>query len=156
MGILVVLISFDSNYTRLIFIYFCFFHTSISGLFFLLNDILYRRFGSRQLNCISGIVSTHPKLFISLITATLIFLGLPLTIKFYIEVQIILKFLHCNMYYGFIFIILVQYIGILFFFKNIILFLFGPSLQSTSVDITLVELTYILFFFILILLLSIY
>lgn len=156
MGLLVLLISFDSQYTRLLLIYFCFFHTTISGLFFLINDIVYKRFGSRHMTNLSGICSTHPKIFTTVMVSLFIFLGFPFTIKFYIELQILYKLIYSNMYYGLLFLFIVQYLSIIFFFKNIILILFGPLNNTLSVDLTVTELVYVLFFYTLILVLSIY
>lgn len=155
MGLLVALVAFDSQYTRLTLVYFCFFHTAISGLLFYISDVVYRRFGSRQLNNISGLITTHPKLFLHVMFALLLFMGFPMTVKFYIELQVIFKLIYGNVYVGVVFVVFVQYLSMLFFFKQVILFLMGPVNNTPSVDVTMVELVYIYTFILIILILSV-
>lgn len=145
MSLLTMLICFDSIYSRLLFFYFCFFHTAISGIFFLINDFIYKRYGSRQINNVSGLFSSEPFLATILFISLLIFLGFPLTIKFYIELQFLLKIMSFIKWHGILFIFFVQYISMVFFFKNTIMFLFGPILKKNTIDLSSKEL--ILFFY---------
>ena len=155
MGLLMLVVCFDSIYTRQLLLYFCFFHTAISGIFFLINDFIYKRVGSRHLLNISGLCTTQPGLFLVTVVSLFIFLGIPFTVKFYIELQFLYKLLYTNIYYGFLFIFIVQYISIVFFFKNVVLFLFGPIFYTKSLDITLSESIYFFYFFVIVVMLSV-
>lgn len=154
MGLLMLLIAFDSIYTRQVFIYFCFFHTAISGIFFLLNEFIYKRFNSRHLSNISGLCTTHPNLFLVTIISLFIFLGFPFSIKFFIEIQILYKIISSNLFFGLLFIFIVQYISIVFFFKNIIFSLFGPININRTIDLTSNEYAYYFYFMCIIIILS--
>lgn len=155
MSIMVFLVIFDSFFSRLILIYFCFFHTAISGLFFYINDSIYKRFGTRHISSISGLISTNPTLASLVILSVFLFIGLPFTIKFYIELQILYKLIFSNKLFSYIFIFVVQYLSILFFFKHLVSMTLGPIAVVTRPDLTIKEISVFSFFISIILILSV-
>ena len=146
MSIMVMFIVFDSFFSRLALVYFCFFHTLISGLFFYINDMIYKRFGTRHINNVSGLINTQPLLASILVTSLFLFIGLPFTIKFYIEIQLLYRILSINLFFGYIFIFMVQYASIVFFFKNTIVMVFGPIQNNKKLDVSKKELSVVIFF----------
>lgn len=67
------------------------FHVGLSIYLFFLSEILQKRFHTRQLTQALGLLNTTPKIGLFLIITLLLFLGLPLTIKFYLEIALLLK-----------------------------------------------------------------
>ena len=116
------------NKTNILFVTsFCVLHAILSGLFFFVVDCVYKRYNARNLQSLNNISNFYPILAINIIISIFIFNGLPLTIKFYLEVIILYKLLTYNMLYFIIFIFIQIYfiiiftkhfMGILFVYKN--------------------------------------
>lgn len=82
-----LLICFVFGHTSLAYagILFCFMHAMLSALMFFLVDLLQKRFGTRFLTRLSGIIHLCPNLGLSVIFMCLCFLALPFTLKFSCE-----------------------------------------------------------------------
>ena len=82
-----LLICFLFGQTPLVYfgILFCFMHAVLSTLMFFLVDLIQKRFGTRLLSELSGVIHICPNLGISIILMCLSFLALPFTLKFSCE-----------------------------------------------------------------------
>lgn len=82
-----LLICFLFGQTPLVYfgILFCFMHAVLSTLMFFLVDLIQKRFGTRLLSELSGIIHVCPNLGVSIILMCLSFLALPFTLKFSCE-----------------------------------------------------------------------
>ena len=129
-------------------------HALISSNFFLLIDSITRRFKTRLITEISGLVWLVPMLYLFILLLLITFLGFPGSIFFLSEIYFFLFFLDINIFWTCnLLILLYCYFGICFF-KNWFLLLFNYSFQFSSLifikDLELKEI--ILFGFFLILL----
>jgi len=82
-----LLICFLFGQTPLVYIgiFFCFMHAILSTLMFFLVDLIQKRFGTRLVTELSGIIHICPNLGIAIILMCLCFLALPFTLKFTCE-----------------------------------------------------------------------
>jgi len=69
-------------------ILFCITHAFLSSLMFYLVDCIQRRYGTRVISELSGILHTTPNLGISILLMQILYSGLPGTIKFLSEIYI--------------------------------------------------------------------
>lgn len=139
MGILVIFLINPTNNNLTLLVLFASFHTFMSIIFFSINDSVYKRFLSRQLSQISGLFSSHPWLSNIVVIFLLFFIGLPLTIKFYIEILLMSKFYFYNKIIFFLFIFFIQYVTVVIIYKNVICILFGVPNYYNKVDLTKFE-----------------
>lgn len=116
MGILCLLAIFNINNTEYILFKFIILHTLLSSLLFFLSELIYNRTGTRQLNIINGIWNSLPILGVSLYITVLLFIGLPFTVKFYLEFILMCKLIYYNLYIYVLFMFLIQLLTIIFFF----------------------------------------
>lgn len=90
-----------------IFIFLLQTHVYLTVLLFFLNHCIYKRYNSRQLSTMQGIINSSPKLGIVIITTTFLLIGFPLTIKFFIEFLLFFKLFKFNNFFFLIIIIFV-------------------------------------------------
>lgn len=122
---LLVMFSFflnDKNYQ--FFFKFMYLHTSLSGCLFFFSELIYSRKGSRQLNLSNGILTNKPMLSLMYYLLILLFIGIPFTLKFFVEIIMIFKIISYDFFIFINFFIFIQLLTVLFFFKNTIVFLF--------------------------------
>ena len=114
---------------------FIIFHTLISSIFFLIVDFLYRRYNTRVSYNVTGACNIFPNLSFLNVISVYLFVGIPLTIKFSIEVFLIKIFLNFHPLLLTVIAVFANYLSILFFFKTFILINFGnvPSLLGTDI-----------------------
>lgn len=67
-------------------------HIYLTVLLFFLNHCIYKRYNSRQLSSMKGIINIAPKLGNVIIITVFLLIGFPLTIKFFIEFLLFFKF----------------------------------------------------------------
>jgi NADH:ubiquinone oxidoreductase subunit 4 (subunit M) len=96
MTLLVLLLFFTNNADTALVIKFTLFHILISGALFFINELLYLRFGTRNLSLVTNLWVKLPVLSGYIYLLLLIFNGIPLTIKFFLELLILLKFCNTN------------------------------------------------------------
>lgn len=115
---------------------FVVFHTFISAAFFLLVDFIYKRYNSRISYNIQSVNNLFPTLSLLCITSLYLFLGLPFTIKFSIEVFIIKNLLYSSYLFLLLLLISANYISVVFFFKTFLTINFGsiPSLKGVDLN----------------------
>ena len=68
---------------------FCFVHCLLSSLFFYLVDILYRVYRTRHIHQISGLWAVAPGFSLYLVSSVLIYIGLPCSFKFILELKLL-------------------------------------------------------------------
>jgi formate hydrogenlyase subunit 3/multisubunit Na+/H+ antiporter MnhD subunit len=71
-------------------------HTILSTIFFLLSDSLYRRYNTRSVLSVRGLLQTTPIFGYVLFICCLFFAGLPFTLKFVVEVYIFIQLFSIN------------------------------------------------------------
>jgi NADH:ubiquinone oxidoreductase subunit 4 (subunit M) len=129
---------------------FCFAHAFLSGLMFFLVDLVYTRTKTRSVDLISGLVVFFPNL--SKITWIMLFSfwGLPFTIKFFIELWVLLGVFQTNSITFFLLILTVLAFANIFVTKVWIHLLYGSPLKKNfSEDLNTWELGfsfYLIFF----------
>jgi len=145
---LLTLFTFWNEYHSIIFfIKFILLHTTLSGLLFFTVEIVYCRLGTRQLNFCQGFITNKPifnGIFICLIFC---FIGIPLSLKMFIEVIIIFKYLCYDFLLLSKIVIIIQGLTIVIFGRNTLLLIFG-RIYSISTDLTKIESLSFLYFFI--------
>ena len=124
-------------------------HAFLSSLMFFLVDCLYRRYHTRSLVEINGILHFTPNLAISIILMTIFFAGLPGTLKYVVEFYIFSGFLEISPSSTFILMIIANAFGLIGFSKCWYNLIFGGRkdvFHTFPLDLTFKEI-YILFFF---------
>lgn len=127
-------------------------HAFLSCLMFYLVDCVYRRFHTRSLVEINGILHITPNLGISILIMTIFFAGLPGTIKFISEFYIFSSFLEVSPFLCILLMIIANVIGLIGFSKiwfNLVFGGFNKYTKYLPMDLSYRELYMILmnFFF---------
>ena len=121
-------------------------HALISTLFFLIADMIARRFRTRLWTEIRGLIYLVPNLYFLVWAALVIFLGFPGSILFFAEIFFFIYLLD----YGFIFIVLViflmQFVTSTFVFKHWFSLCFGLKLFSNFNNMQIKDIYLIEFF----------
>jgi len=154
MGFMVILLLYPSNINYSILYVFVVFHTFISGLFFWYVDCIYRRLGTRVSYNVSGLSSLFPTLSILVIIGTYLFVGIPFTIKFSIEIHLLKLLMLYNLWLFLPIVVFANYLAIIFFFKTFISINFGSTQRVITPDLTKKEFLIASIFIVLILLLN--
>lgn len=127
-------------------------HCLLSTLLFFTVDILIKRFHTRIVTNITGIIQIMPMFGLCMIITLLLFTGIPFTIKFFLEISIFNLLLNFNIELTIFLIFIANWIGLLGFSKIWFNLLFGkPSIHIIVYDLSVRELLiYIISFTILI------
>ena len=117
-------------------------HALLSGLMFYVVDCVYRRFGSRSIVEVHGILSSCPNLAIIIILMQLCFVGLPGTVKFLVEFNLMTGFLWCFPRTS-ILLMIINILGVIGFSKIWFNLIFGIKKHEKTVflDLTVLELS---------------
>lgn len=124
-------------------IIFCITHSFLSGLLFYTVDCVQRRYHTRSVIELSGILQTHPTLGIIVFFNCVLYSGLPGTLKFISELYLFSGLLEQSMMLCCLLFFICNYFGFIGFCKCWYNVLFGMSVnskQSISIDITYKEL----------------
>ncbi len=127
MSILSIFLFFQDFINFFILKFFIVLHVITTIQFFLINDILFKKFSIRQTNFFYGLLLSLPKLSFFFLSSFFLFIGLPFFLKFFIEILILLKFLNSFNLLIFIFVFFIQYLSIVFFSKSTLTFFFGKK-----------------------------
>ena len=103
-----------SNYGGILF---CITHAFLSSLFFFLVDCINRRFYSRNITEINGIIHLTPNLGISILLGCIFYSGLPGTLKFISELYIFLGLFEASPTTTIIIIFTANFLGLVGFCK---------------------------------------
>lgn len=123
-------------------ILFCITHSFLSGLLFYTVDCVQRRFHTRSIPELAGILQTHPHLGLIIFLNCVLYSGLPGTLKFISELYLYNGLLENSFLLGGILFFGCNYLGLLGFCKCWYNVLFGLTInnkQAISIDITLKE-----------------
>lgn len=147
MGILLLFFIFFNKYNYIYMLYFFIFHTLISGVYFYIVDLIYKKTNTRVNYNISGLSNSSPKLSYFIIIFIFIFIGIPFTIKFYIEIYLIKLLLKINTLLLLFLLFIGEYISVLFFFKNFISLNYGSIKNYRIIDLSKKEFNILSLFF---------
>jgi len=111
-------------------------HAFLSALMFFLVDCLYRRYHTRSIVELNGILHLTPNLAISIVLMLIFFAGLPGTIKFISEFYIFSGFLELSPILCFILMFIANVIGLVGFSKAWFNVIFGMTRKYKYMVIT--------------------
>jgi NADH:ubiquinone oxidoreductase subunit 4 (subunit M) len=123
-------------------ILFCITHAFLSSLFFYLVDCLQRRYNTRSVVEISGILHLNPNLGICILISVVFYAGLPGTLKFISEFYIFSGLLECTPFSCLMLLYLTNFLGLIGFSKCWFNVVFGLTIKNQdklSVDLTIKE-----------------
>jgi NADH-quinone oxidoreductase subunit M len=131
-------------------------HAFLSCLMFYLVDCVYRRYHTRSIVEVNGILHITPNLGISILLMTIFFAGLPGTIKFISEFYIFSSFLELSPFICIFLMLVANVIGLIGFSKvwfNLVFGSFNKYLKYLPMDLSYKEiyiaaLNFLLLFFI--------
>ena len=106
---------------------FCITHSFLSALLFYLVDCIQRRYRSRSIVQINGLLNTNPNLAITILFTCIVYSGLPGTMKFITEFYILSGLMESTPYTIVFLVFGVNYIGVLGFCKAWFNVVFGMS-----------------------------
>ena len=132
-------------------------HSFLSSLMFFLIDCIYRRYHSRSLVEINGILHWTPNLGITILIMCIFFSGLPGTIKFISEFYIFCGFLNISMLSCFFLMFIMNVLGLIGFSKcwfNCIFGLYKKHIKLMPFDLTIKEILILIFCFFFLLIFS--
>jgi NADH:ubiquinone oxidoreductase subunit 4 (subunit M) len=96
----------------------CVTHSLLSSLMFFLVDCIQRRYKSRLVTEISGILHTTPNLGLSIIFMIILYSGLPGSLKFISELYIYSGLLECAPLTSIILLLVSNFLGLIGFSKS--------------------------------------
>lgn len=142
MNIIYLAFCWGDTYSIIGGIIFCITHGGLSGLMFYLVDCIQRRYNSRSVVEISGILQTTPMLAVSIMIMTILYSGLPGTLKFTSEFYIFSGFFETSPFLCFFILFVSNVIGLVGFSKcwfNIIFGMNPKNMQYMPLDLTIKE-----------------
>jgi NADH:ubiquinone oxidoreductase subunit 4 (subunit M) len=122
-------------------------HSSLSSVMFYLVDCLQRRYNSRSVIEISGVLQTTPNLAISILVMCILYAGLPGTVKFTCEFYVFCGFFGISPTLSVFVFITVNILGLIGFSRCWFSVVFGTNLRrhkNTPLDLNSKELYVIL------------
>ena len=129
-------------------ILFCFTHAFLSSFMFFLVDCIYRRFHTRSIVELNGILNFCPNLSLSIICMLVLFSGLPGTMKFVCEFFVYYSVFESSPFLCIILMFSVNVIGLIGFSKSWFNVLFGINSKWLSIlplDLTWKEILIVIF-----------
>ena len=114
---------------------FCITHTALSTLMFFIVDCVQKRFNSRNVTEISGILQLVPNLGVSVMLMTIFYSGLPGTLKFSAEIFIFLGLSELSLIFTCLLIFVANVIGLVGFSKCWFNVLFGMDFKLRHIQV---------------------
>ena len=142
MNIIYLAFCWGDAYSIIGGIIFCITHGFLSGLMFYLVDCIQRRYNSRSVTEISGILIKTPSLGVSIIFMCVLYSGLPGTLKFTSEFYIFSGFFEYSPFLCFFILFVSNVIGLIGFSKCWFNIIFGMNPKKYSykvLDLTVKE-----------------
>lgn len=116
-------------------------HSALSGIYFTLNDIVYRKKSTRTIGNLTGLAVTSPKLGLIWLTALVLFKGLPYTSKYLAEFNLYSTTLGYDIYLLMWVLLWATIIGNMYFSINNVRMYFGsPQTFEKINDVSFKEL----------------
>src|SRR5690349_14168533 len=106
---------------------FCITHSFLSALLFYLVDCIQRRYRTRSITQINGILLTNPNLATAILFTCIVYMGLPGTMKFVTEFYILSGLVESTPYSIILLVFSVNYIGAIGFCRAWFNVVFGMS-----------------------------
>lgn len=129
-------------------LYFIYTHAFLSSLMFFLVDCLQKRYNTRNVTSLCGVMHTTPNLAIAIFLMIVIFSGIPGTMKFVSEITIFSSLNQFSPFFCFFLILIMNFFSMVGFCKSWFNILFGMSpkfADSNIVDLTIYEILVIFF-----------
>jgi NADH:ubiquinone oxidoreductase subunit 4 (subunit M) len=129
-------------------IYFIYTHAFLSSLMFFLVDCLQKRYNTRNVTSLCGVIHTTPNLGIAIFIMIVIFSGVPGSMKFVAEITIFSSLNQFSPFFCGFLILIVNFLGMIGFCKSWFNILFGMSTRfadANIVDLTIYEILVIFF-----------
>jgi len=140
MNMLVLPLFWATDASELVVSLFIVTHCLLSTLLFFTVDILTKRFHTRTVTNITGVIQVMPIFGVCMIITLLLFSGLPFTIKFFIEVSVFNLLLSLNPEITLFIIVIANWVGLIGFSKIWLNLLFGkPQIKEVVKDLTVRE-----------------
>lgn len=139
MNILFLPLFWNNDSTELLVSLFIITHCLLSTLLFFSVDILIKRFHTRTVTNIQGIIQVMPIFGMCMLITLLLFTGLPFTIKFFLEISIFNFLINMNLELTLLIIFVANWIGLLGFSKIWFNLLFGKPNNRLVYDLTVRE-----------------
>ena len=117
-------------------------HSFLSALMFFLVDCIYRRYHTRSLVEINGILHLTPNLGVAILVMCVFFSGLPGTIKFITEFYIFSGFIEISIFSCFFLMFVANVLGLIGFSKcwfNVVFGMLRKNLNVIPFDLTIKE-----------------
>jgi NADH:ubiquinone oxidoreductase subunit 4 (subunit M) len=118
MNLIFLVFLWGDSYSIVGGVLFCFTHAFLSTLMFYLVDCIQRRFHSRSVVELSGILNITPNLGVSILFMCIFFSGVPGTLKFVSEFYIFSGFLEISTFSCFSLILICNVFGLIGFSKS--------------------------------------
>lgn len=147
MNLIFLVFLWGDSYSIVGGILFCFTHAFLSTLMFYLVDCIQRRYHSRSVVEISGILNITPNLGVSILFMCIFFSGVPGTLKFVSEFYIFSGFLEISTFSCFLLILICNVFGLIGFSKswfNVVFGLMTKNSKYLPIDLTTKEIFIIL------------
>ena len=135
MNLIYLTLCWGDSYAIVGGILFCITHAALSTLMFFLVDCIQKRFNSRNLTEISGILQTTPNLGIIIIIMCILYAGLPNTLKFTCEFYIFSGLLETSIVFSAFVIFTANVIGLVGFSKCWFNVIFGINFKQSTIRI---------------------
>ena len=143
---LILLLMLVSNYNSIKFTFFFILaHTLLSSIFFYIVDVIYKRYGTRSVYSINGLINNTPYLSFLIIFSCILFSGLPFTLKFIVEIYLFTQIVSINSLFTFLLILVSNWIAIVSFTKHWYSLLFGGS-SLKRIDLNKKEIIFFLIY----------
>lgn len=128
--LLFLLLNVNSNYNILNL--FLLVHGLLSAFLFYIVDNIQKRFHTRNIAALSGLVIHAPYLHTFIWFGILIFRGFPIFVKFLIEWELLTSLLHNFGVYGFILFFIIAFFGVTGFCRVWFSILYGQPTEAVS------------------------
>lgn len=152
MNLIFLVFLWGDSYSIVGGVLFCFTHAFLSTLMFYLVDCIQRRFHSRSVVELSGILNITPNLGVSILFMCIFFSGVPGTLKFVSEFYIFSGFLEISTFSCFSLILICNVFGLIGFSKswfNVVFGLMTKNSKYLPIDLTSKEIFIIISCFLL-------
>jgi len=131
MNLILSLLILSDYITLKLTFFFIIAHSVLSSIFFYITDLLYKRYNTRSVLAINGLLNTNPLLGFSIFISVILFGGLPFTLKFIVEIFLFSQLINVNLIFTSFIMLISNWIAIVSFSRHWFFILFGSSTSLT-------------------------
>ncbi len=131
MSVIYLVLCWGDSTASLGSLMFCITHSFLSALLFYLVDCIQRRYRTRNITQINGLLVTNPNLATAILFTCIVYMGLPGTMKFVTEFYILSGLIESTPYTIVFFVFSINYIGAIGFCRAWFNVVFGMSTFKT-------------------------